>query len=170
MDENNSKYRKVMALLFVVQNVGVKIIVPTSKNVMGRRRECDEKSKIDLQVQNVVLRKKCPETDFFSGLCFLLFVLNTGKYGPEKTLYLDTFYTVVVDKSNLQNTEVSTEIISSSTQQHHIVKKSLTLRRIHLHHYVSVRATSSPISGYRLIGMSILANVFMLLSWHCLFI
>ena len=65
MDENNSKYRKVVALLFVVQNVGVKIIVPTSKNVMGRRRECDEKSKIDLQVQNVVLRKKCPKTDFF---------------------------------------------------------------------------------------------------------
>ena len=65
MDENNSKYRKVMALLFVVQNVGVKIIVTTSKNVMGRRRECDEKNKIDLQVQNVVLRKKCPKTDFF---------------------------------------------------------------------------------------------------------
>ena len=30
----------------------------------------------------------------FSGLYFAVFGLNTGKYGPEKTLYLDTFHAV----------------------------------------------------------------------------
>ena len=30
----------------------------------------------------------------FSGPYFPAFGLNTGKYGPEKTAYLDTFYTV----------------------------------------------------------------------------
>ena len=43
--------------------------------------------------------------EFFSGLYFPVFGLNTeiyfvfspntGKYGPEKTPYLDTFYTVI---------------------------------------------------------------------------
>ena len=31
----------------------------------------------------------------FSGPYFLVFHLNTGKYGPEKTPYLDTFRTVL---------------------------------------------------------------------------
>ena len=31
----------------------------------------------------------------FCGPFFPVFVLNTGKYGPEKTLYLDTFHVVV---------------------------------------------------------------------------
>ena len=31
----------------------------------------------------------------FSGPCFLVFGLNTGKYGPEKTPYIDTFHTVL---------------------------------------------------------------------------
>ena len=48
---------------------------------------------------------KTPTTEFFSGPFFLVFGLNmeiylfspnTGKYGPEKTLYLDTFQAVVV--------------------------------------------------------------------------
>ena len=34
---------------------------------------------------------------FFSGPYFPVFGLNTGKYGPEKTPYLDTFYTVSCD-------------------------------------------------------------------------
>ena len=29
---------------------------------------------------------------FFSGQYFPVFGMNTGKYGPEKTLYLDTFH------------------------------------------------------------------------------
>ena len=28
----------------------------------------------------------------FSGLCFPVFTSNTGKYGPEKTSYLETFH------------------------------------------------------------------------------
>ena len=31
---------------------------------------------------------------FFSGPCLPVFGLNTGKYGPGKTLYLDTFHAV----------------------------------------------------------------------------
>ena len=31
----------------------------------------------------------------FCGLYFPVFGLNTGKYGPEKTLYLDTFHAVI---------------------------------------------------------------------------
>ena len=30
-----------------------------------------------------------------SGPCFPVFGLNTGKYGPEKTQYLDTFHAVL---------------------------------------------------------------------------
>ena len=32
----------------------------------------------------------------FSGPFFSVFGLNIGKYGPEKTLYLDTFYAVIL--------------------------------------------------------------------------
>ena len=51
------------------------------------------------------LREKCPNMDFFSGLYFPAFGLNTeisvfsenaGKCGPEKTPYLDTFHVVLV--------------------------------------------------------------------------
>ena len=43
------------------------------------------------------LCEKWPNTDFFSGSYFPVFELNTdmpivGKYGPAKTLLLDTFY------------------------------------------------------------------------------
>ena len=31
----------------------------------------------------------------FSGPYFIVFGLNTGKYGPEKAPYLDTFYAVL---------------------------------------------------------------------------
>ena len=31
----------------------------------------------------------------FTGPYFPVFGLNTGKYGPEKTLYLDTFHVVL---------------------------------------------------------------------------
>ena len=41
------------------------------------------------------MREKCPNTKFFSALYFLIFGLNTGKYGPEKTPYLDTFHEVI---------------------------------------------------------------------------
>ena len=37
------------------------------------------------------LREKCPNAEYLS-----LFSPNVGKYGPEKTPYLDTFYAVVI--------------------------------------------------------------------------
>ena len=37
------------------------------------------------------VREKCPNTDFF----WSVFSPNTGKYGPEKTPYLDTFHAVM---------------------------------------------------------------------------
>ena len=39
------------------------------------------------------LREKCPNTEFFPQIS--VFSLNTGKYGPEKTLYFDTFIAVI---------------------------------------------------------------------------
>ena len=40
------------------------------------------------------LREKCSNTKFFSGPYFPVFSPNTGKYGPEKTPYLDAFHAV----------------------------------------------------------------------------
>ena len=34
-----------------------------------------------------------------SGPYFPVFVMNTGKYGPEITPYLDTFHTVMIAKN-----------------------------------------------------------------------
>ena len=39
----------------------------------------------------------CSNTEFFSGPYFPVFCPNTGKYGPVKTPYLDTFHTVFID-------------------------------------------------------------------------
>ena len=36
-----------------------------------------------------------PKYEVFSGPHFPVFGLNTGKYGPEKTPYLDAFQTVI---------------------------------------------------------------------------
>ena len=73
-----------------------------------------------LQVEHLAriyaLRKKCPNTDFF-GPYFSAFGLNTdryevsvlspnaGKYGPEKTSYLDTFQAMTA--TNLASTLLS---------------------------------------------------------------
>ena len=38
------------------------------------------------------MSSKCRD---FSGPCFPVFGLNTGKYGPEKAPYLDTFHAVM---------------------------------------------------------------------------
>ena len=43
----------------------------------------------------MALREKCPNKEFFSGPHFPVFSPNTGKYGPEKTPYLDTFHAVI---------------------------------------------------------------------------
>ena len=74
----------------------------------------------------------------------------------------------VIDKNNLQDTVVSTEIISSSTATAS-KSKIIDIERDQPAS-LSVSVTeSSPISGYRLIDMLILADVVMLLScpgWH----
>ena len=51
-------------------------------------------------IRKITLREKCPNTEFLLVL-FLntefvsVFSPNAGKYGPEKTPYLDTFHAVV---------------------------------------------------------------------------
>ena len=45
------------------------------------------------------LREKCPNTyGVISGPYFPVFGLNTGKYGPEVTPYLETFHVVYFAK------------------------------------------------------------------------
>ena len=69
----------------------------------------------------------------------------------------------VVDKDNLQNTEVSTKIIPSSTAT--ATNSKIIDIEMDPPASLSVSVTaSSLISGYRFIDMSILADVFMLLS------
>ena len=41
---------------------------------------------------------KVSKYEFVFGPCFLVFGLNTRKYGPEKTPYLDTFHAVWIHK------------------------------------------------------------------------
>ena len=67
----------------------------------------------------------------------------------------------VVDKNNLQDTEVSGEIISSSTTT--AFSSKIIDIEMDLPASLSVRSVtaSTPISGYRLIDMSILADVFL---------
>ena len=50
------------------------------------------------------LREKCPDTEFFlvrifpqSNWYLPVFTPSTGKYGPGKTPYLDTFHTVTFE-------------------------------------------------------------------------
>ena len=43
-----------------------------------------------------ITAQKMSKYGVFSGPYFAIFGLNTGKYGPEKTLHLETFYAVYV--------------------------------------------------------------------------
>ena len=43
--------------------------------------------------RRIPLREKCPNKEFFWSV-FSVYGLNTGKYGPNKTPYLDTFHTL----------------------------------------------------------------------------
>ena len=45
--------------------------------------------------------QKVSKYGVISGPYFPVFGLNTGKYGPEITPYLDTFYTVEYSKSTV---------------------------------------------------------------------
>ena len=65
-------------------------------------KSLDAKLRVSLKLQKYLiqsLREKCPNAEFFLTRIFLhfpVFGLNTGKYGPEKTPYLDTFHTVII--------------------------------------------------------------------------
>ena len=48
-----------------------------------------------MQLPWFTLREKCPNT-YFSGRNFPVFGLNTEKYVPEKTPYLDSFHAVLM--------------------------------------------------------------------------
>ena len=54
---------------------------------------------------------KVPKHGVISGLYFPVFSPNTGKCGPEITLYLDTFHAVIPHKQNLQYVTSSAKII-----------------------------------------------------------
>ena len=43
-----------------------------------------------------IAQRKVSKYGVFSGPCFPVFGLNTGKYEPEKAPYLDTFHAVQV--------------------------------------------------------------------------
>ena len=62
------------------------------------------------------MREKCPNTEFFLVHIFLywgiyVFSPNTAKYGPEITLYLDTFHAVHYFQS------VYTKVLKCSEEQ-----------------------------------------------------
>ena len=61
---------------------------------------------------------------FFSGPCFPVFGLNTGKYGPEKTPYLNTFHTVttIYSKVNIANKLIKTIIVKNGSSENWITK------------------------------------------------
>ena len=54
------------------------------------------------------LREKCPSTEFFSGPYSPVCRLNTEKYGPEKTPYLDIFHALHVTRQRLANVKQKT--------------------------------------------------------------
>ena len=49
-----------------------------------------------MQIKKHSLYEKCPSTEFFLVRIFPVFSPNTGKYGPEKTLYLNIFRVVIL--------------------------------------------------------------------------
>ena len=70
-----------------------------------------------LKFEKISLREKCPNTEFFLDRILphsdwirrdteylSVFSQNAGKYGPEKTPYLETFHEVLVRKAILDTT------------------------------------------------------------------
>ena len=62
--------------------------IPLVSRTLSTMTEWKHNTKFNFVLSSVdfPLREKCPK--------FPAFELNTGKYGPEKTPYLDTFHTV----------------------------------------------------------------------------
>ena len=79
--------------MLVVQNLGVKRIIPTNENVMrGRRkkkRKCDVNNKTDLQVQNVVDKNNLLDTE-----------VSTEKIFKQSLTKHNLYYTSFYDDGN----------------------------------------------------------------------
>ena len=61
------------------------------------------------EIKNLALPEKCPNTDF-STPYFAVISPNTGKYGPVKSPYLDTFYAVLTLRKHLSR-DIPTKMI-----------------------------------------------------------
>ena len=68
----------------------------------------------------LALCEKSPNTQFFPGPYFPIFSSNTGKYGPEKIPYLDTFYVVSRQKHFVKsyNFVLDCFVVASHEQKH----------------------------------------------------
>ena len=54
---------------------------------------------VDIFLYSDLTRRFTFKYGVISGPCFPVFGLNTGKYGPEITRYLDTFHAVLINES-----------------------------------------------------------------------
>ena len=62
--------RETVAMLVLVQNLGVRRIIPTSDNITGRGSDANNKT--DLQVQNVVDKNQLQDTEVSTELIFII--------------------------------------------------------------------------------------------------
>ena len=76
------------------QRDGKVILLTLDRNVGKKWFEVTQNSHKDDSIVQSSTAWKVSKYWVFSGSYFPVFSPNTGKYGPEKTLYLDTFYAV----------------------------------------------------------------------------
>ena len=62
--------RETVAMLVLVQNLGVRRIIPKSDNITGRGS--DTNNKTDLQVQNVVDKNQLQDTEVSTEVIFII--------------------------------------------------------------------------------------------------
>ena len=70
MKVNQNTERETVAMLVLVQNLGVRRIIPTSDNITGRGSDANNKT--DLQVQNVVDKNQLQDTKVSTELIFII--------------------------------------------------------------------------------------------------
>ena len=70
MKVNQNTERETVAMLVLVQNLGVRRIIPTSDNITGRGS--DTNNKTDLQVQNVVDKNQLQDTEVSTEVIFII--------------------------------------------------------------------------------------------------
>ena len=62
--------RETVAMLVLVQNLGVRRIIPTSDNITGRGSDANNKT--DLQVQNIVDKNQLQDTEVSTEVIFII--------------------------------------------------------------------------------------------------